>query len=286
MSKPVTKLHVRGGPEGDRLQGQDGNDQLRGSGGNDVLYGGLGNDRLWGGDGNDRLEGQPFNEYGKPRAEVNIMRGGAGDDAYYVYGSGDQVIEKAGEGLDTVHTTVGYTLPDHVENMQVNYFALMDDQPLVGNALDNQITGASFSYETIRGLDGNDTLDGGGRYGAFLDGGNGDDVLINSVGAAVGGAGADLFVAGGRGAMTSPDFPITVLDFNGAEGDRLQIAHTGPMDAVELYESGQLRFNENTGQLALFVDSTVTHPFAVIQVFNLPEVEQFDPSWLTIGMLV
>ncbi len=98
MRLKIDKLKLDGTASDDWLRGAAGNDQLRGGQGNDELYGGLGNDRLWGGAGNDRLQGQPFAEPGALRSEVNVMRGGEGDDAYFVYGAGDRVIEKAGEG--------------------------------------------------------------------------------------------------------------------------------------------------------------------------------------------
>lgn len=277
--------HLRGGPGDDRLDGLSGNDQLRGQGGNDSLLGGAGDDRLWGGHGNDELRGQAFASSEQLSTEINLMRGGAGDDAYYVHGTGDRIIEKAGEGTDTVRTTVGYTLPDHVENMVAYYLDVIDGQPLIGNALDNHITGSSFGYDTLRGLDGNDTLDGGTVVGGFLDGGHGNDVLIQTFGESLGGAGADLFVAGGRGAMTFPDAPVTVLDFHAAEGDRLHIDNDVNYDAAELFVTGQLRFEEDTSRLILDFDPSTSDPLSIDQVFHLVGVTSFDPGWVSVGVL-
>lgn len=277
--------HLFGGPDDDTIEALDGKDMLRGLEGNDLLRGGLGKDRIWGGDGDDWLTGQPLDMFGSLRTELNVMRGGAGNDVYVVNGPGDRVIEKAGEGTDTVHTSIGFTLPDHVENLTAYYLFLIDGQPLVGNALDNHITASPFGHDTVYGLDGNDTLDGGARAGAYLDGGNGDDVLIQPFGESRGGAGADLFVAGGRGAMTAPDAPIAVLDFNAAEGDRLHIEHATLLDAADLFESGQLRFDAAQNQLVLDFDPSTTGPLSVDQVFDLPEVTVFDLQWITIGPL-
>lgn len=285
MTGTPGKDFLRGGLGDDLLEGLAGNDLLRGLGGDDTLLGGLGRDRLLGGDGADNLAGQPLADGGGLLSEVNVMRGGAGDDTYYVNGPGDRVIEKAGEGIDTVRTSVGFTLPAQVENLVAYYISLLDEQPLVGNALDNYILGSPLGEDIIFGLGGNDTLDGGTRIGGLLDGGNGDDVLIQPFGASRGGTGADLFVAGGRGAMTFPDAEITVLDFNAAEGDRLHIVNALSFDPVALFESGQLRFDAATSDLILDFDPASTGELSVDQIFALPGVEQFDPAWLTVGPL-
>src|SRR5207302_884943 len=109
-------------------------------------------------------------------------------------------------GVDEVRTSVGYTLPANVENMSVSGAQLAGtSNALVGNSLNNRITGAPFAKAAIYGMDGDDILDGGGRYGAYLDGGNGNDTLINNIGESRGGPGADTFVVSPRGAMTAPD---------------------------------------------------------------------------------
>ncbi|GIW56422.1 MAG: hypothetical protein KatS3mg082_2826 [Nitrospiraceae bacterium] len=45
-----------------------------------------------------------------------MLIGGAGNDTYVIDGLGDQVIEEAASGTDTVESFVSYTLPDHVEH--------------------------------------------------------------------------------------------------------------------------------------------------------------------------
>ena len=63
---------------------------LTGNAGNNVLDGGAGND---------------------------TMVGGAGNDTYVVDAAGDVVTELAGEGTDTVQSSVSYTLGANVENL-------------------------------------------------------------------------------------------------------------------------------------------------------------------------
>lgn len=276
--------HLRGGPVGERIFGFEGDDQLRGCAGDDFLNGDLGRDRLWGGDGDDILIGQPLAMPYELRTEVNVMRGGMGDDVYYVHGAGDRVIEKAGAGVDTVRTSIGLTLPDHVENLVAYALGLAGEGPLVGNALDNHIVGPLLDLATLVGLDGNDTLEGG-RNGAVLEGGRGDDVLIQSFGSSLGGPGADVFVARGLGAMTFPDTPLRVLDWRPGEGDHIHIADAIAQDSAALLSSGQLRFEADTQRLILDFDPSSSDPLSVDQVIELPGIDHVQASWITVGPL-
>jgi Ca2+-binding RTX toxin-like protein len=186
------------GDEGrDRLAGLDGNDRLRGFGGNDVLLGGSGNDTLEGGAGSDRMEG------------------GAGNDTYFVDASGDVVVEAAGEGTDTVRTTLaGYTLGDNVEVLQ---FETAVGSSGTGNALGNTLFGNAGS-DTLSGLAGEDRLVGGG----------GDDVLTGGAGRDTleGGAGADRFVfaTGDFATLAKPD---VIRDFDTNSGDVIDLGGAG-----------------------------------------------------------
>ena len=221
---------------------------------------------------NDRLEG--------PGTPVT-MYGGLGDDVYVIRMAGEEVVEYENEGIDTVETFVPFTLPDHVENLRAASASLEGGNTLIGNSLDNHIVGAPFDYEQIFGLEGNDILDGGGRHGGYLDGGPGDDRLIVSFGELLGGPGADAFVAGGRGAHTSPDVAIHVLDFTPGDGDRIEIAHVrSDLTAEELFAQGYLRFDSAQNTLTLYQDPAI--PQSVLQVFILTGVTSFDPAWVSL----
>lgn len=159
------------------------------------------------------------------------MAGGTGDDTYYVNSSGDQVIERAGEGTDTVVSQVkSYTLGSDVENLTLSNAPtrVIDlpgggtervpaavsgtgnglDNTLLGNDLDNVLSGLDGD-DTLRGRLGDDLLQGGngrdyldgGDGGDSLLGGNGDDTLYGDYGDDLlyGGAGADR-LDGGAGA--------------------------------------------------------------------------------------
>jgi Ca2+-binding RTX toxin-like protein len=136
----------------DFLWGTDGADTLKGLKGDDVLVGNGGDDILNGGAGAD------------------TMRGGSGNDTYRVDNSGDVVVEEAGEGTDTVRSSVTFTLSDHVENL-----VLTGDGDIggIGNGLDNRIQGNGGSNYLVGG-DGNDVLNGGAGADRMA-GGLGDD---------------------------------------------------------------------------------------------------------------
>jgi Ca2+-binding RTX toxin-like protein len=162
---------------------------------NNKLYGGAGGDTLNGGAGNDTLNGE---------AGVDVMTGGAGNDTYYVDNAGDQVIEAAGGGTDTVYATVNYTLAagQEIETMRVSGAAGLT---LTGNEFKNTLYGGAGN-DTLNGGAGNDTLSGG----------LGNDTLN-------GGAGMDVFVF--NTAITGGNNVDTIADFNGAE-DMMSLAHT------------------------------------------------------------
>lgn len=157
------------------LAGNAGNDVLRGGGGDDWLSGGAGNDILDGGTGADR------------------MLGGAGDDTYYVDNAGDTVEENAGEGVDTVYSTISWTLGANVENLTFTGYASLTGR---GNGLANVMRGGNGS-DTLHGLGGDDKLYGGAG-GDFLYGGDGNDTLDGGDGndTLKGGAGNDILLGG------------------------------------------------------------------------------------------
>ncbi|WP_395673021.1 Calx-beta domain-containing protein [Phenylobacterium sp.] len=133
-------------------------ENLEGSAYRDVLIGDGGANRLVGLGGGDLLNGG---------SGADTMIGGLGDDTYYVDHAGDQVVERAGEGRDTVRTiftSVG--LAANIENLT---FVGSGSFAGTGNELANLMTGGS----------GADTLSGGMDSAIdTLVGGAGDDVYI------------------------------------------------------------------------------------------------------------
>jgi Ca2+-binding RTX toxin-like protein len=137
----VTLTISQGGGGEDMLYGTNsGNDSLSGNAGDDILLGYGGNDTLDGGAGSD------------------IMIGGTGNDTYIVDSADDVVTETSkvvGE-IDTVQSSVDYTLGKNVENLTLTGTAING----TGNNANNLIIGNASANVLDGGL-GNDSLQGG-----------------------------------------------------------------------------------------------------------------------------
>jgi Ca2+-binding RTX toxin-like protein len=128
-------------------------ENIVGSKGSDVLSGNGTANRLTGLDGDDVLFGG---------AGADILLGGPGDDAYLVDHPGDVVTELAGQGIDTIGSTITLTLGFQVENLVLNDSANLNG---TGNELVNNLTGnfgnnvldGRAGADIMAGLDGNDT---------------------------------------------------------------------------------------------------------------------------------
>ncbi|MEI5682321.1 MULTISPECIES: M10 family metallopeptidase C-terminal domain-containing protein [unclassified Mesorhizobium] len=140
-----------GGNGGDTLNGYSGDDNLNGGAGNDILYGMEGHDTLNGGSGNDR------------------MQGGTGNDIYYVSAAGDQTIEAANEGTDTVRSYISWALGANIERLELLGTENLNAN---GNTLNN----------TIYGNAGNNTIDGGLGNDYMAGGAGNDRYVVSAVG--------------------------------------------------------------------------------------------------------
>jgi uncharacterized delta-60 repeat protein len=106
--------------------------------------------------GDDELDGTSGNDYFNGKAGADRMRGFAGDDTYVVDNAGDTVIESAGEGTDTIRSSLTYTLPNHVENLLLTGTGAING---TGNGLANTLTGNSGN-NVLNGKAGADTMAG------------------------------------------------------------------------------------------------------------------------------
>src|SRR5215213_10539162 len=107
---------ITGTDNGETLPGTSGDDQIFGLGGNDLLIGGAGNDTTDGGEGNDQ---------------------------HVVESPGDVVVERPGEGDDTVIASVSYALGDGtwVETLHTDNAASTAPLALWGNEIAQSIYG-------------------------------------------------------------------------------------------------------------------------------------------------
>lgn len=172
-----------------------GSDDLAGTGNSllNIITGNAGNNHLDG--GVDTL--------------ADTLIGGRGDDTYVVR-QGDKVVEKVGEGVDTVRTgLLAYTLGSFVENLELTGTASSKG---TGNSLANRIAG-------------NDAAN-------VLDGAVGDDVLVGGLGAdvLVGGLGRDTFLYLDL-LDSAPGVADQIRDFQ--PGDRIDVG------ALRAFNGGQ-----------------------------------------------
>ncbi len=189
LNVSVTGHAVNGNPVqgNDIIDGGAGNDTLIGQGGNDTIYGGADNDLIYAGSGNDLADGG---------TGADTMFGGSGDDTYVVDNAGDVVTENLNEGIDTVQSSISYTLGSNVEHLTLTGTAALNG---TGNGLDNTLTGNSGN-NILDGGAGNDTLDGGAGADTLI-GGSGNDTLDGGAGAdtLIGGSGDDTYVVDDAG---------------------------------------------------------------------------------------
>ncbi|HEV2747849.1 MAG TPA: FG-GAP-like repeat-containing protein [Allosphingosinicella sp.] len=243
---------ITGTDFGDRIDGAGGADLMKGGAGDDIYIVGQAGDEVVEGQasGTDTvhssvsyalaehiedlvLTGSAANGTGNGldnaiagNAAANILdgaggadrlRGGAGDDVYYVDDSADHTIETSEAGFDIVLASASHALGNHVEDLILTGSSAING---TGNNLVNRITGGDGDNR-LSGAGGADALVGGGGDDR-LSGGEGGDELHGGLGydSLFGDAGSDLIVGSAGNDALSGGSENDLL-FGGVERDRL-----------------------------------------------------------------
>ncbi|HSW12179.1 MAG TPA: hypothetical protein VLI06_05020 [Solimonas sp.] len=208
---------LTGNAHGNRLDGREGGDTLIGGAGDDdyivddagdVIIEAAGDDYdavmstisfslvgtqleyvyLWGNAAIDAtgnsaanlLYGNSAANYLDGRLGADTMVGGDGDDTYVVSEAGDVIAEDYSDGIDTVISSISYSLirsdPDDgsvLENLTLTGSAAING---TGNAEDNILIG-NGAGNLLDGRDNDDLLDGGAGADTLV-GGNGNDTYV------------------------------------------------------------------------------------------------------------
>ena len=187
-----------GGSGQDTIIGNALDNDLRGGGGTDNIFAGSGNDTIDGGAGISYLRGEDGNDLLIGGAAFDDINGNQGSDT----GSG-------GLGNDWV-----------VGGKDNDRLAGDDGADLVYGNLGDDTCDGGTGDDIVRGGQGNDTLSGGAGDD-FVSGDRGDDTMT-------GGAGADNFHSASGAGIDR------VLDFNLAEGDRVQLDPATTFSAAQV----------------------------------------------------
>jgi Ca2+-binding RTX toxin-like protein len=165
------------------------------------------------------------------------MSGGAGDDSYFVDGTSDVVTENAGEGTDTINSSVTRTLGSNFENLiltgasAINGTGNAAANLLRGNAANNTLTGGA-GIDVLEGGAGADTLsDSAGSNNGYLTGGAGTDTLT-------GGSGRELYIGGTGNDTISTGNGADIIAFNFGDGRDAVNPSTGIDNIVSLGGAG------------------------------------------------
>lgn len=220
---------LTGGSADDLIVGGRGDDVLRGAAGNDTIIGAFGNDEARGGAGDDSLFGS---------AGLNTLYGDAGNDTIF---GGDEVDNIFGnDGADQI-------------------FGLGGDD-IIDSGAGGVAGSTGFAQaDLVLGLDGNDTIRGGGGLDVFW-GGEGNDTLIGGNGEnRLHGQNGDDTISGG----TQADFLRGLAGndtINGGGGNDYVDLGTGSAD-VAVFDRAFANYSVDTtnrGQSATVRSGSVT----------------------------
>ena len=119
------------------------------------------------------IRGANGNDILRDNGSPTTLSGGNGDDLYVIEDPFSMVMEKKNGGIDTVESTVSFSLANWIEHLRLTGNADTDG---AGNNLANQIEG-NDGNNILSGMEGDDILTGGMGSDTLL-GGEGEDTAL------------------------------------------------------------------------------------------------------------
>ncbi|MDB5440395.1 MAG: hypothetical protein JWM33_2822 [Caulobacteraceae bacterium] len=192
----IEVISVYGGSGNDQFVGADAADTMLGGGGDDHLVGNGGSDTLDGGIGDDLLAGGAGND---------ILTGGGGTDTAVFSGP------RSSYTLSFLASGLNISGPDGADQLNSIEFLRFDDVTVSYEA-ERAAANAAAAAIVVTGTNGADVLHGlpnGQKASAWIEGGDGGDVLYGGNGGALtqggvylgGGAGDDILHSDGPGVL-------------------------------------------------------------------------------------
>jgi trimeric autotransporter adhesin len=234
---------------------------------------------LIGGLGNDFLDGQ---------AGADTLQGGAGNDTYVVDNIGDVVTENANEGIDTVQSSITWTLATNLENLTLTGNAAING---TGNSANNRLIGNSAA-NTLDGGAGNDIMEGKGGADSLIGGAGNDTYYVDNAGDTVTeglNAGIDSVFSSINYVLGANVENLTLtgtdaINGTGNSGNNILtgnsanniLAGGAGNDTYFVDNTGDV-INENVGEGTDTVNSSVSYTLAA----NVENLTLVDPSSLT-----
>ena len=185
------------------IQGTQQSDVLEGTAGDDVLVGLGGDDQIVGLAGHDVLDGG---------TGADVLTGNLGNDTYIIGESGDVVIEAADEGMDTLQSSITYTLGANLEHLTLIGNAAVNG---TGNDLDNLLTGNSADNVLTGGQEDDTYVVGAGDTVVEL-AGEGTDTVQTGVSATLGANVENLTLTGSTSLTGTGNALDNVLQADGS----------------------------------------------------------------------
>ncbi|MEB8387032.1 calcium-binding protein [Rhodobacteraceae bacterium KMM 6894] len=223
-----------------RIAGHDGDDTIKAGGGNDFIRGGAGADDIDGGEGDDDIA-----SYYRSTAGVSIQ----------LATSGKHVNGEEDEAPTASTANGGFAEGDMLVGIEHLYGTQFRDT-LIGNEENNLLRSYAGS-DTLRGKQGDDTLDGGGRgldqaneslTGDLLDGGEGFDYVSYERS----NKGVDVVVGFGNGVgFGGHAQDDQLIDIEGVLGSQFDDAIRGSSDDALIGNAGDDFLRMRTGNNTL-----------------------------------